>query len=251
MAAAAVTGTDGVDVDGYRDVRGVRVVGAWDWLEAYSFGIAIEVEYERAYAPLSYVRWSALATLGLLSCLAVGTALSSISWLKVHGQFEQARQLGQYVLEEVIGRGGMGTVYRAYHALLRRPTAIKVIDPRQISPETAARFQREVRLASMLTHPNTIEIYDYGQTAENTFYCAMELIEGFTLADLVRIDGPVPVARAIHILRGVCGSLAEAHGLGIIHRDIKPANIDDLPARRRARCGESARFRHRKTGGGR
>jgi serine/threonine-protein kinase len=125
----------------------------------------------------------------------------------------------------LIGEGGMGQVYRARHSLLKRPTAVKVLKPGHDTPAMLARFEREVQLSSQLTHPNTIEIYDYGRTPDSVFYYAMEYIDGLNLAQVVALAGPLPSARVIHILRQVCGSLREAHALDLIHRDIKPQNI--------------------------
>src|SRR5262249_14250974 len=136
-----------------------------------------------------------------------------------------ATQLGQYTLEEKLGEGGMGAVYRARHSLLRRPTAIKMISSANLGESALARFEREVQTTSQLNHPNTIAIYDYGRTPEGVFFYAMEYLEGTNLDDLVERFGPLPEGRVIHLLRQVCGSLAEAHGKGLIHRDIKPANI--------------------------
>jgi serine/threonine protein kinase len=137
----------------------------------------------------------------------------------------KGRRLGQYELEEPIGEGGMAQVFRARHVMLDRPTAVKIVKSEQATAEVLTRFESEVQLASRLTHPNTIEIYDYGRTPDGIFYCAMELVSGFTLAQLLALEGPLPPARAIHLLRQVCGSLREAHGLGLVHRDIKPQNI--------------------------
>jgi serine/threonine protein kinase len=135
------------------------------------------------------------------------------------------KTLGQYQLDEKIGAGGMGVVYRGRHALLRRPTAIKLLDVEKTTPETIRRFEREVQITSQLNHPNTVAIYDYGHTPEGVFYYAMEYLEGINLEQLVRLHGPQCEGRVIYILRQVCGSLSEAHQVGLIHRDVKPANI--------------------------
>jgi serine/threonine protein kinase len=136
-----------------------------------------------------------------------------------------ARQLGQYVLMQEIGRGANGMVYRARHSLLRRPVAIKLLSPEMTNDGNIARFEHEVQMTSQLTHPNTVAIYDFGRTPEGLFYYAMEYLSGIDLDQLVRRFGPQPEGRVIHVLRQVCGSLAEAHQIGLIHRDIKPANI--------------------------
>jgi serine/threonine-protein kinase len=143
----------------------------------------------------------------------------------LRSRIDEVKQLGQYTLVEKIGEGGMGKVYKARHALLKRPTAVKLLNPDVVSPETLARFEREVQTTSQLTHPNTIEIYDYGHTPEGLFYYAMEYLPGISLAQLIDLEGALPPARVIYILKQICFSLKEAHEVGLIHRDIKPMNV--------------------------
>ena len=136
-----------------------------------------------------------------------------------------ARQLGQYRLEHKIGEGGMGTVYRASHALLSRPTAVKLLRPDRAGPANLRRFEKEVQHTARLSHPNIITIYDYGHTPDGVFYYAMEYLAGMTLDHLVDKHGPQPVGRVHLLLQQIGRALIHAHGDGLIHRDIKPANI--------------------------
>jgi len=140
----------------------------------------------------------------------------------------RARLLGAYQLESRLGAGGMGEVWRANHRMLVRPAAIKLIAPRHLGNDPHAvltRFEQEVQATAQLRSPHTIEVYDFGRADDGSFYYVMELLEGLDLQELVDRHGPLPAARAVHILRQVCHSLGEAHSAGLVHRDVKPANI--------------------------
>jgi serine/threonine-protein kinase len=151
---------------------------------------------------------------------------------KLGRQVAKAREMGSYHLGELLGRGGMGEVYRATHRMLARPAAIKLIRPEMLGAEngeppqvTLQRFRREAEAAANLRSPHTVELYDFGVTGDQTMYFVMELLDGMDLHTLVHTHGPLPAERAIYILRQACASLEEAHARGLVHRDIKPANI--------------------------
>jgi eukaryotic-like serine/threonine-protein kinase len=229
MAESATHGMDGCDVNGYRNYRGVRVVGAWAWLPDYGMGVATEVAATEAFQMLITLRllFLVLFVLLVLSALGIFGFMLLVERLQANLRKSalELRQLGQYVLVQEIGRGASGMVYRARHTLLRRPVAIKLLSPELTNQNTIAHFEREVQMTSQLTHPNTVAIYDYGRTPEGLFYYAMEFLSGIDLDQLVRQFGPQPEGRVVFILRQICGSLAEAHRIGLIHRDIKPANV--------------------------
>jgi eukaryotic-like serine/threonine-protein kinase len=163
--------------------------------------------------------------------LAVALVISHVV-TRLGRQVAKERELGSYQLGELLGRGGMGEVYRATHRMLARPAAIKLIHPEALTGRdrksaglAVARFKREAEAAAQLRSPHTVELYDFGETEDGTLYFVMELLQGMDLESLVRKEGPLPQKRVIHILRQVCESLEEAHSSGLVHRDIKPANI--------------------------
>jgi hypothetical protein len=229
MVSRALSGDPGVELQPFRDYRGVPVVAAWRWLADYDFGVGTKVDAKDAYRPLRVVRSVFIVLFLLLVLTALVVFLFTylqVVWRRRVTEAElKARQLGQYKLEQKIGEGGMGVVYRAHHALLRRDTALKLLPPDKADPVAINRFEREVRLTCRLTHPNTIQVYDYGHTPDGIFYYAMEYLDGLNLNDLIERYGALPEERVMHVLAQVCDSLAEAHALGLIHRDIKPANI--------------------------
>jgi hypothetical protein len=229
LAASAVAGNTDHDVEGYRDYRGVPSIGAWTWLPEYEFGVASEQDLAEAFRPLYVLRRAFWGMFGLLVAASGAIFVFTIVVARANRAAQRAalvaQRLGQYKLDKKLGEGGMGMVYLAHHAMLQRPTAVKLLQVEKSNEQTLARFEREVRLTSRLNHPNTIAIYDYGRTPEGIFYYAMEYLDGINLEDLVRHHGAQPEGRVVEILRQVCGSLSEAHAIGLIHRDVKPANV--------------------------
>jgi serine/threonine-protein kinase len=137
-----------------------------------------------------------------------------------------ARRFGQYQLKERLGGGGMGEVYLAEHALLKRPCAIKLIRPaHEADAHAIALFEREVHATANLSHWNTVDIFDYGCTRDGAFYYVMEYLPGLSIQDLLLRYGKIQPSRVVYLLRQACHALSEAHGLGLVHRDIKPGNI--------------------------
>jgi serine/threonine-protein kinase len=177
----------------------------------------------------------ALIFVNSLLWLIISVTLSTVTSQVIYGlrqEVKAATEIGPYTLEERIGSGGMGEVWRARHRMLIRPAAVKLVSTRELGstpnrdPELRLRrFEREARATAGLKSPHTVQLYDFGVTDEGTFYYVMELLDGMNLDALVEQFGPVPPERAIHLMTQVCASLDDAHQNGLVHRDIKPANI--------------------------
>lgn len=183
---------------------------------------------------------SIAATLVVWALITIATTLvitGVIYGLRKH--LREVARFGQYTLESKVGQGGMGAVYRARHALLRRPTAIKLIATDRATEEQCMRFEREVQSTAKLNHPNIVSIYDYGRSAGGVLYYAMEYVPGVDLQRLVAADGPQPEGRVLKLLLQAAEALLEAHDAGLVHRDIKPSNLLVCP---RPRQGEQLKI---------
>jgi len=225
VAAHSGAPARGVLLDPYRNYRGVEVIGAWRWLPDERIGVVAEIGLDEAYAPLRYVRVALAAILALLVLTAGWAAWSTLALARLSARPAAGRKVGAYRLERELAEGGTATVHLARHALLKRPTAIKIMKHHMATDEQAARFEREVRLVSELRHPNTIEIYDYGHTRDGLLYYAMEFVDGLTLDALIARERSLPLERMVHIVSQVCAALMEVHAKGMVHRDIKPENV--------------------------
>ena len=163
----------------------------------------------------------------VVSSAILSAILSHLVWKAQ----QQARKVGSYYLEEQLGTGGMGEVWRARHHLLARRAAIKLIRPEGLGGDARSqqvaltRFEREAQATASLRSPHTINLYDFGVSDTGAFYYVMELLVGRDMHSLVRDFGPLPPERLCYLLEQVCESLAEAHAAGLVHRDIKPSNI--------------------------
>jgi eukaryotic-like serine/threonine-protein kinase len=165
------------------------------------------------------------------ACAAVATVPSRVLH-RLGRRLRHAQEMGSYQLIELLGRGGMGEVWRARHRLLARTAAIKLVRPELLGASSPAdvrsmvrRFEQEARATAALNSPHTIRLFDFGVTDHHVFYYVMELLDGRDLESLVREFGPIPADRAVFLLRQICHSLADAHARGLVHRDLTPSNI--------------------------
>ncbi|HET7712093.1 MAG TPA: serine/threonine-protein kinase [Thermoanaerobaculia bacterium] len=195
--------------------------------------VPIAILYGQSIHPNPDLSWFIFMWLVLPGYLCAALAVVPANVIRGLGkQVKRARELGSYQLEDQIGKGGMGEVYRARHRLLARPAAVKLISPaalRGSSPDenriVIERFRREAEAAATLRSPHTIELYDYGVAEDGTFYYVMELLDGIDFQELVHKHGALPSERVIHLISQACDSLGEAHLAGLVHRDVKPSNI--------------------------
>ncbi|MBI3926833.1 MAG: serine/threonine protein kinase [Armatimonadetes bacterium] len=181
---------------------------------------------EAALAP-----WKVAFAFGSNYVIAFVAMATSTVICRLAADVREARELGSYWLEEKLGEGGMGEVWKASHRMLTRPAAIKLIRPAVLSvdpgeaEEIIRRFEREAQATGQLLSPHTVTLHDFGVAPDGTFYYVMELLQGVDLDSLVSRFGPVPPERAVFLLQQMCLSLEEAHGAGLVHRDVKPANV--------------------------
>lgn len=207
-----------------RSLAGVATIGAVPFLSIAAAAVANPALRSEHLVPLVV---QAAANLSFPAAIAVFAASRAVALQRRAFEAERrAERVGQYALKRKLGEGGMGEVWLAEHALLKRPCAVKLVRAElAASPAMAARFAREVQAVTGLTHVNTVRVYDYGRSEDGVFYCVMEYLDGPTLEELVRRVGPLPPGRVVYLLRQVCGALAEAHAAGLVHRDLKPGNI--------------------------
>ena len=222
--------------------RAIYVPGKWRWTAGLGFLIGLELGW------ITWMNWrevspamsAALSDAGTLGPARSGVLINTLTWWVVitilaaaasqviyglRRAVGKARQLGQYTLVRKIGEGGVGMVYEARHMMLRRPTAVKLMQPEKIDEASIKRFEREVRATAALQHPNTVTVFDYGRTPDGVFYYAMELVAGGTLTRVVELGGPMPPERVLALLYQIASGLAGAHEAGLIHRDVKPDNV--------------------------
>lgn len=207
--------------------RTAGIAGALATIPAVTIVLSLLI-HAPAFEAVPGTVWIRLAceNLILLAAATGGATLSTEVSRRIRQRSIHVEELGPYILQTPLGSGGMGDVYLAEHRLLKRLCAVKLIHPDKAGDAgMRARFEREVRATAMLTHLNTVEVYDYGTTRGGRFFYAMEYLEGLNLDQIVQRCGPMPAERVIFILKQICGALHEAASEGLVHRDIKPSNI--------------------------
>ena len=206
------------------------------WGAAVAIALAIPASAGLSAVLGRSIDWSAVlvSTVPVWVAGGVGVVIGQVVF-GLTRKVQEARDVGSYRLVDRLGAGSMGEVWRAEHRLLARPAAVKLIKPDILAPfddstpgserDPRALFEREAAVIATLRSPHTVELYDYGVRDDGVLYYVMELLDGFDLNDWVSLYGPMPVHRALHVLHGLCLSLAEAHAAGLVHRDVKPGNV--------------------------
>lgn len=217
--------TKGALFEPYLDVNGEPAIGVWRWLPELGLGVVAERPYSRFASPLGWLD-------GLFAALAAILIPAWIIYVRRIGAAidrppvrSAPTACGPYEILRVIGEGSMSTLYLARHRQLKRIVALKRLKPHAQSDELSARFEREMRLASQLVHPNLVTILDHGRAPGGGFYYTMEYIHGLTLSQWVERHGTVAPDRAVRLLRQICAGVAVMHERKLLHRDIKPDNI--------------------------
>lgn len=221
-AADAASGRSGVSVDSYRNYAGVPVIGARKWLPEHEFGVVVETPAAAAFSAKEPWNAAFACLLGLVVGLPALVLARRVAAAFAGGP--RPARIGQYLVTERIGEGGVGVVYRGRHIDLDRPVAVKLLRRDSVSRYHVKAFDREVRTAAGLSHPNCVTVFDFGRI-EGRAYCVMEFVDGLTLSELAASEGPLPFGRVVRVLSQAAAALEEAHGLGLVHRDIKPHNI--------------------------
>lgn len=209
----------------YLNYRGEKVISRWLWWTNYDFGIITEIRLQEALSTLRFFDYAFLILYVIIFALSYWLFTSNVKIFRFGRKLEGYKQLGQYKLGEKLGEGGFGEVYKAEHAFLKTPVAIKLLKKQFNGTDMLDRFEKEVKVTAALSNPNTVKVYDYGTTDDGQFYYVMEFLNGIPVDQLVSKEKMVDVARGVHILLGVCYSLREAHANGLVHRDIKPMNV--------------------------
>lgn len=204
--------------------RGLRVAFA-GWIAFIAVTLGALLVRQRLDAELDSGPGVIVFSSYVLMLLTMGTIAVVGGHLghRLRQQVYESRSIGRYKLEKLLGRGGMGEVWAAYHQGLRRNVALKIL--RDAGPQASSRFEREVQTLAELRHPNTVRVFDYGSTDDGLLYYAMELLSGVDLGALVKRTGPLSPARAVHIVLQASRALGEAHQKGMVHRDVKPENL--------------------------
>lgn len=219
----------------YSNYAGVLCRGVWCWVPQFRLGMVVErpVNHPAVLSagnpfgaivnPLS-ISWRDAI---FFSFIAVPIISLLTFWQQraLHRSELRNRPLSRYSIQDELGSGGMGLVFRAKHLELGRDIAIKFLRDDCQEGDDQHRFDREARLAAMLSCPHSVTIFDYGRTVEGDAFCVMELLEGITLYEVVARSGPQPPARVVWIIQQICQSMLEAHASGLMHRDLKPQNI--------------------------